>query len=114
LVSAAAVTQLVESDGAVSGAGGISVSAIPGATALWGHTLKLKAHLERSLSYLGTRGCVYKHLAFTLKWLRVKNHNTRKYVVKDIALHGARDASRTLRRYERLTRTVPSAETVLL
>ena len=57
---------------------------------------------------LGTRGCVYKHLADTLTWLGVKNFNTRKKLAKDIALHGAREASRALRTYEkfeRLTRT---------
>ena len=60
---------------------------------------------------LGTRGCVYKHLADTLKWLGVKNHNTRKKMVKDIALHGAREASRALPTYERLTRTEQLGDT---
>jgi len=34
--------------------------------------------------------------------------------VKYIAIHGAREASRTFRKFERLIRTVPSAETVRL
>ena len=41
---------------------------------------------------LGTRGTVYSHLVDTLKWLGVKDLNTRKMLVKDIALHGAREA----------------------
>jgi len=40
-----------------------------------------------------------------LKWLGVKDFNTRKMLVKDIALHGAREASRALRTYEWLSRT---------
>ena len=40
------------------------------------------------------------HLADTLKWLGVKDFNTRNMLVKDIALHGAREASRALRTYE--------------
>ena len=60
---------------------------------------------------LGTRGCVYKHLADTLTWLGVKNFNTRKKMVKDRALHGAREASRALRTYERLTRTKQGGDT---
>ena len=60
---------------------------------------------------LGTRGCVYKHLADTLTWLGVKSFNTRKKMVKDIALHGAREASRALRAYERLTRTKQGGDT---
>ena len=54
---------------------------------------------------LGTRGSVYIHLVDTLKWLGVKDLNTRKMLVKDIALHGAREASRALRTYEWLSRT---------
>ena len=40
----------------------------------------------------GYPGSVYKHLDTTLEWLGVKNYNTRKKTVKDIALHGAREA----------------------
>ena len=58
-----------------------------------------------------SRGCVYKHLADTLTWLGVKNFNTRKKMVKNIALHGAREASRALRAYERLTRTKQGGDT---
>jgi len=59
---------------------------------------------------LGTQGSVYKHLETTLEWLGVKNYNTRKKTVKDIALHGAREASKTLRTYEWLTRTEKGGE----
>jgi len=53
---------------------------------------------------------VYKHPDATLEWLGVKNHNARKKTVKDIALHGARQASKTLRTYEWLTRTETGGE----
>jgi hypothetical protein len=54
---------------------------------------------------LGTRGSVYRHLTNTLTWLGVQSFKTRKSMVKDIALHGAREASRALRTYEWLSRT---------
>ena len=60
--------------------------------------------LEYKHVALGTRGRVYKHLADTLTWLGVESRNTRKKMVKDIALHGAREASRALRTYDKLTR----------
>ena len=50
---------------------------------------------------LGTRGSVYSHQVDTLTWrLGSKDINTRNMLVKDMALHGAREASRALRTYE--------------
>ena len=46
----------------------------------------------------------------TLEWLGVKHYNTREKTVKDIALHGAREASKTLRTYEWLTKTEKGGE----
>ena len=54
---------------------------------------------------LGTRGSVYSHLTDALTWLGVQNFKTKKGMVKEIALHGAREASRALRTYEWLSRT---------
>jgi hypothetical protein len=49
-------------------------------------------------SALGTRGSVYSHQVDTLTWrLGLKDINTRNMLVKDMALHGAREASRALR-----------------
>ena len=59
---------------------------------------------------LATWGSVYKHLDATLEWLGMKNYNTRKHKTKDIAQHGAREASRALHTYEWLTKTEKGGE----
>ena len=61
--------------------------------------------VEHKQVALGTRGSMYSDLVDTLNWLGVKDFNTRKMLVKDTALHGAREASRALRTYEWLSRT---------
>ena len=47
---------------------------------------------------LGTHESVYRHLVDTLRWfIGAQDFNTRKMLVKDVTLHGAREASRALR-----------------
>ena len=53
--------------------------------------------MEAKQIILGSRGSVYTHVDEVLQWLGVGDKATRKGVVRELALHGARTAAAVMR-----------------
>ena len=64
----------------------------PGASRGWAQGWKA----ELKCLILGARGCVYQHAWDILKWIGVKGKEEQNTIIKQIAIHSAREAARML------------------